>query len=114
MLEELKQLDALIWVALTTGGTDIDADFAARSPAEFRQISQSPPRIHCHLCLPHEIFFLLFHRGNLRNLWIRTYQPSACSIFSQNLPLRLTRSLKAGTLCVNLQPFLNICCLKFL
>ncbi len=38
MLEEHKQIDALIWVAMTTGGTDIDADFLARSLAEFRRI----------------------------------------------------------------------------
>ncbi len=38
VLDELKQVDALIWVALTTGGTDIDADFVARALAEFRQI----------------------------------------------------------------------------
>ncbi len=38
MLEELKQIDALISVALTTGGTDIDADFVVRLPAEFRRI----------------------------------------------------------------------------
>ena len=38
VLEKLKQIDSLIWVALTTGGTDIDVDFVARSLGEFRQI----------------------------------------------------------------------------
>ncbi len=38
VLERLKQIDALIWVALTTGGTDIDVDFIARSLKEFKEI----------------------------------------------------------------------------
>jgi len=38
VLENLKKIDALIWVALTTGGTDIDADFVARSLKEFQEI----------------------------------------------------------------------------
>lgn len=35
VLTELKQIDSLIWVALTTGGTDIDVEFVARSLKEF-------------------------------------------------------------------------------
>jgi len=35
VLAELKQIDALIWVALTTGGSDIDVEFVARSLKEF-------------------------------------------------------------------------------
>ena len=31
VLENLKKIDELIWVALTTGGTDIDVDFITRS-----------------------------------------------------------------------------------
>jgi len=38
VLEKLKKIDALIWVALTTGGTDIDVDFIARSLREFKEI----------------------------------------------------------------------------
>lgn len=38
VLEQLKQIDALIWVALTTGGTDVDADFVARSLKEFQEL----------------------------------------------------------------------------
>ncbi len=38
VLEKLKKIDALIWVALTTGGTDIDVDFIARSLKEFKEI----------------------------------------------------------------------------
>ena len=38
VLEALKKIDSLIWIALTTGGTDIDADFIARSLAEFKEI----------------------------------------------------------------------------
>jgi Lrp/AsnC family transcriptional regulator for asnA, asnC and gidA len=38
VLEKLKKIDALIWVALTTGGTDIDVDFIARSLGEFKDI----------------------------------------------------------------------------
>ena len=45
VLENLKQINSLIWVALTTGGTDIDVDFIARSLKEsqdliFKKISQ--------------------------------------------------------------------------
>ncbi|MEN8244044.1 MAG: Lrp/AsnC family transcriptional regulator [Thermodesulfobacteriota bacterium] len=38
VLAELKQIDALIWVALTTGGTDIDVEFVARSLKEFHAL----------------------------------------------------------------------------
>ena len=38
VLDKLKKLDALIWVALTTGGTDIDVDFVARSLKEFQEL----------------------------------------------------------------------------
>jgi len=38
VLTELKQIDALIWVALTTGGTDIDVEFVARSLKEFHAL----------------------------------------------------------------------------
>lgn len=38
VLEQLKKIDALIWVALTTGGTDVDADFVARSLKEFQDL----------------------------------------------------------------------------
>ncbi|UCD77872.1 MAG: Lrp/AsnC family transcriptional regulator [Desulfobacterales bacterium] len=38
VLEKLKKLDALIWVALTTGGTDIDVDFVVRSLKEFHEL----------------------------------------------------------------------------
>jgi Lrp/AsnC family transcriptional regulator for asnA, asnC and gidA len=38
VLAELKKIDSLIWVALTTGGTDIDVDFVARSLKEFQQL----------------------------------------------------------------------------
>ena len=38
VLENLKKIDSLIWVALTTGGTDIDADFIARSLKEFQDL----------------------------------------------------------------------------
>ena len=38
VLENLKKIDELIWVALTTGGTDIDVDFIARSLKEFQDL----------------------------------------------------------------------------
>jgi len=38
VLESLKKIDALIWVALTTGGTDIDVDFVTRSLKEFQEL----------------------------------------------------------------------------
>jgi Lrp/AsnC family transcriptional regulator for asnA, asnC and gidA len=38
VLKKLKKIDSLIWVALTTGGTDIDVDFVARSLKEFHAL----------------------------------------------------------------------------
>ena len=38
VLEQLKEIDSLIWVALTTGGTDVDVDFVARSLKEFQEL----------------------------------------------------------------------------
>ena len=38
VLENLKKIDELIWVALTTGGTDIDVEFIARSLKEFQDL----------------------------------------------------------------------------
>ena len=38
VLKELIKIDSLIWVALTTGGADIDADFIARSLKEFQDL----------------------------------------------------------------------------
>ena len=38
VLKRLKKIDSLIWVALTTGGTDIDVDFVARSLKEFHEL----------------------------------------------------------------------------
>jgi Lrp/AsnC family transcriptional regulator for asnA, asnC and gidA len=38
VLEALKEIDSLTWVALTTGGTDVDADFVARSLKEFQEL----------------------------------------------------------------------------
>jgi len=38
VLEKLKKIDSLIWVALTTGGTDIDVDFVTRSLKEFHEL----------------------------------------------------------------------------
>jgi Lrp/AsnC family transcriptional regulator for asnA, asnC and gidA len=38
ILEQLKQIDSLVWVALTTGGTDVDADFVTRSLREFQEL----------------------------------------------------------------------------
>jgi Lrp/AsnC family transcriptional regulator for asnA, asnC and gidA len=38
ILEQLKQIDSLVWVALTTGGTDVDADFVTRSLKEFQEL----------------------------------------------------------------------------
>ena len=32
------QIDELTWVALTTGGTDIDVDFAVRSMKELQEL----------------------------------------------------------------------------
>jgi Lrp/AsnC family transcriptional regulator for asnA, asnC and gidA len=38
VLEKLKRIDSLIYVALTTGGTDVDADFIVRSLKEFHEL----------------------------------------------------------------------------
>ena len=38
VLAELKKIDALIWVALTTGGSDIDVEFVTRSLKEFHNL----------------------------------------------------------------------------
>jgi Lrp/AsnC family transcriptional regulator for asnA, asnC and gidA len=38
VLKKLKTIDSLIWVALTTGGTDIDVDFVTRSLKEFHEL----------------------------------------------------------------------------
>ena len=38
VIDELLKIDELIWVALTTGGTDIDADFAVRSMKELQEL----------------------------------------------------------------------------
>jgi Lrp/AsnC family transcriptional regulator for asnA, asnC and gidA len=38
VLKSLKKIDSLIWVALTTGGTDIDVDFIARSLKDFQDL----------------------------------------------------------------------------
>lgn len=38
VLNKLKKIDSLIWVALTTGGTDIDVEFVARSLKEFHEL----------------------------------------------------------------------------
>ena len=38
VMDELKKIDELIWIALTTGGTDIDVDFAVRSMKELQDL----------------------------------------------------------------------------
>ena len=38
VLQNLKKIDSLIYVALTTGGTDVDADFIVRSLKEFHDL----------------------------------------------------------------------------
>ena len=38
VLKELIKIDSLIWVALTTGGADIDAEFITRSLKEFQEL----------------------------------------------------------------------------
>jgi Lrp/AsnC family transcriptional regulator for asnA, asnC and gidA len=38
VIENLKKIDSVIWVALTTGGTDIDVDFITRSLKEFQDL----------------------------------------------------------------------------
>ncbi len=38
VLKKLADIDELVWVALTTGGTDVDVDFAVRSLKEFQDL----------------------------------------------------------------------------
>ncbi len=38
VLAQLKQIDELIWIALTTGGTDIDVDFAVSSMKALQEL----------------------------------------------------------------------------
>ena len=38
VLQKLKKINSLTWVALTTGGTDVDVDFVARSLKEFQEL----------------------------------------------------------------------------
>ena len=38
VIDSLLKIDELIWVALTTGGTDIDVDFAVRSMKELQDL----------------------------------------------------------------------------
>ena len=38
VIDELGKIDALVWIALTTGGTDIDVDFAVRSMKELQDL----------------------------------------------------------------------------
>ena len=38
VIEKLQKIDSVIWVALTTGGTDIDVDFITRSLKEFQDL----------------------------------------------------------------------------
>jgi Lrp/AsnC family transcriptional regulator for asnA, asnC and gidA len=38
VIEKLMKIDELTWVALTTGGTDIDVDFAVRSMKELQEL----------------------------------------------------------------------------
>ena len=38
IMEGLKKIDALNYIALTTGGTDIDVEFVARSLVEFKSL----------------------------------------------------------------------------
>ena len=38
VLKKLKKIDSVIWVALTTGGTDIDVDFVTSSLKEFHEL----------------------------------------------------------------------------
>ncbi len=38
VIHELAGIDQLIWIALTTGGTDIDVDFAVRSMKELHDL----------------------------------------------------------------------------
>lgn len=38
VIDQLKKIEQLIWVALTTGSTDIDVDFAVRSMKELQEL----------------------------------------------------------------------------
>jgi Lrp/AsnC family transcriptional regulator for asnA, asnC and gidA len=38
VLDKLAEIDELVWIALTTGGTDIDVDFAVRSMTELQDL----------------------------------------------------------------------------
>jgi Lrp/AsnC family transcriptional regulator for asnA, asnC and gidA len=38
VISELMKIDELIWIALTTGGTDIDVNFAVRSMKELQDL----------------------------------------------------------------------------
>jgi Lrp/AsnC family transcriptional regulator for asnA, asnC and gidA len=38
VIDRLMKIDELTWVALTTGGTDIDVDFAVRSMKELQEL----------------------------------------------------------------------------
>ncbi|MBW2591957.1 MAG: Lrp/AsnC family transcriptional regulator [Deltaproteobacteria bacterium] len=38
VVDRLREIDEVIWVALTTGGTDIDVDFAVRSMKELQDL----------------------------------------------------------------------------
>jgi len=38
VVDRLREIDEVIWIALTTGGTDIDVDFAVRSMKELQDL----------------------------------------------------------------------------
>ncbi len=38
VLAELSKIDELVWIALTTGSTDLDVDFAVRSMSELQSL----------------------------------------------------------------------------
>ena len=38
VLEKLSEIDELVWIALTTGSTDLDVDFAVRSMSELQSL----------------------------------------------------------------------------
>ncbi len=38
VVNRLREIDEVIWIALTTGGTDIDVDFAVRSMKELQDL----------------------------------------------------------------------------
>lgn len=38
VVDRLLEIDELIWVALTTGGTDVDVDFAVRSMKDLQEL----------------------------------------------------------------------------